>query len=405
MRRTDKLLLVIPLSLAAVMTNVFVSPVTEAANPHTKDAKFATETPKLDGEQSKRPLQGSAQVLSEDTEGFATGATNKPLLQGNLVRSLPLSWNGVWQGGVRLDRLVAGARNNQLYGGDVELTLNLESAREAKPVIDLEVRELASSTQSVKPLLPSQAPPGVGPIRPDDPDIHYWHEGNVSHLDITNGAKMAVNGGTIVVGGKPGETAVLTISGRGSSLDGSISSSSSGGLSTGSGGTDYNGGAISTSGQTEYRGRYFKSDERIAMDGANIKANRVDIGNTTTMPGGSFLNATGNGNIGFLLRELNGSAGYLSPSQIASLAAVPAGPVSLMNGNSQRTLIHVATGIYDIRTITNIVGTNGTACKQEVIVRLTNLSADRMMVQMTVQNFDAQNGLSAAFSTSGYLRK
>jgi hypothetical protein len=402
MRRPRFLSINHSLGLLVVIANIGWSPDSEAASKRAEQPSFAVETPKADGTQPKKPLKGNLEVSNLGAEAFATAATNKPLLQGTVVHSVPTNWNGIWQGGVQLNKLAAVGSTNVLESGAIEIELKMEEGKPARSIFDLEARQLSSGAQSGSEQKYVAVGPTLGQL---DPDIHYWHEGTVNHLDIKNGAQMIVRGPMVVGGGNPNETSVVTVSGSGSYLGGTSSGSGrSDAVMPGSSGTDYNNGAISTAGQTDYRGRYFKSDDKLALNGANIHADRVDIGDHSTMPGARTLTATGSGQVGYLLQELGGLTTYLAPNGPSAASASPS-PVSLINAQSQPTIVHVATGVYDIRTETMLKTPSGISGKQEVIMRLTNLSADRMMVQMTMQNYDLQNRLVSTFATSGYMHR
>jgi hypothetical protein len=389
-----KVCLVLLASSLLVSGTLVIGSQANAADPKNL---LQVESPHSDEAPKSKLLKGGLQ----ETEPYAIGPSNKPFLQGNVTKQLPFDWSGTWQGGVRLDQLSGRATNDALQGENIEVLLKLDTAKEGKTAFDLKVRQLESEIASKE--IPATA---HGGRQDPDPDIHYWRDGSVSHLDIKNGATMSTSG-SMVIGGRPGETAQVTISGHGSLVvgGGALGSGNAGvqrSTVTGTqGDTDYNNGAIYTTGATQYHGGYFKADDAIAVNQANIHANRIDIGNSSVSTGGRSVSVTGNNQSGMLLSQLSGGGAYLSPNQVSG----PDQTVVLMNQNAQTEIVHVAPSVYDVKSASSLTGPNGRYGTQSITMRLTAYSADRIMVQMTIENFDMQNKLTNTFTTSGYLRR
>ena len=200
----------------------------------------------------------------------------------------------------------------------------------------------------------------------------------------------------------------MVIIGPGTHVGGFSAGASSGPGASNSQNVNYDDNAITTSGKTTFRGQYFKSDDRINIANAEILANRIDIGNQTAITSGVPAMASGSGQSGYLLTRLSGN----SPVRVVPTAKLPAllintapaAPIKLI-GTHEKLLnmrtIKVAQGTYDVETVTKLDGQSGGT--RQIISRYTALDQNRMIVQMTIQNFDGNGALANAFNVSGYL--
>ncbi|MDR3613295.1 MAG: hypothetical protein P4L53_07000 [Candidatus Obscuribacterales bacterium] len=370
---------------------------------------FATEKAQTAPLPEKTVLQGKAS--QSELDSYAKTTSTAPLLQGTVTQSMPFEWKGLWAGGVQLNEL--GAQSNggrTLNGSTINLQLNLESAQNGTKIFDLSVHQLASQVGSGSSEESRRQLQSSGANEPD-PDIHFWHTGNESHLLIKNGASMHV-GGTMVIGGASGTNSVVEITGRGSSLGGFAGGSSNSNTIPSTDTTknlNYDGNAISTTGATSFKGHYFKSDDRISLKGAQIQTDRIDIGNQTTMTNGSTALASGDGRSGYFLSRLQGDR---IPSATLTASTAPTktnlqGPINLIGGHEKllsMKIVKIAPGIYDVETVTGLSDQNSpVGGSRQIISRYTALDPARMVVQMTIKNFDSNSRLTDTFTTSGYL--
>jgi hypothetical protein len=368
---------------------------------------FATEQAQTAPPAEKTVLQGKAS--QSELDAYAKTTSTAPFLQGTATQAMPSEWKGMWQGSVQLNELESQSNGGRtLNGSMVAVQLNLESAQYGTKIFELSVHQLASQIANERTEEHRQQQlQSTGGGEPD-PDIHFWHTGNESHLLIKNGAQMQV-GGTMVVGGAPGTNAIVDITGRGTSLGGF--SGSTPGSSTmpsrdNTENVNYDGNAITTSGATSFKGHYFKSDDRISLNGARIQTDRIDIGDQTTMTNGTTAVASGSRQSGYLLTRLQGDR-LPAVTKTTLAPTAPQGPIALMGGRekllSTRT-VRIAPGIYDVETVTRLGDQNpvGGGTRQ-IVSRYTALDPGRMTVQMTIKNFDNNSKLTDSFSTSGYV--
>jgi hypothetical protein len=392
----------IPLSMVVAVMN-FQTGLCASSKVATEPA-FAVEKPQSAPLAEKTILQG--QASQSELDAYAKTTRNAPFLQGTITRSMPIEWKGIWEGSGQFNELDAQSNGTRvLHGSTLGIQLNLESAQSGTRVFDLSVRQLASEAANEHSEEPKQSGVSTGGVEPD-PDIHFWHTGNQSHLLIKNGAQMQV-GGSMVIGDAPGTDAVVEITGHGSSLGGIPGSNPGSSLQNEASrtGLDYNGDAIRTSGGTTFKGHYFKSDDRIAMNGVKIQTDRIDIGNQTTMTNGITAVASGNGQSGYLLAHLQGQ-NLPVVAQASPRPLVPQGPVTLLGGRDKvlaTKIIKVANGIYDMETVTRTGDQSASGGTRQIVSRYTALAPGRMAVQMTIKNFDNNSKLIDSFSTSGYV--
>ena len=169
----------------------------------TSDPVFATEHAQAAPLLEKPLLQGKAS--QSDLEDYAKAASSAPLLQGTATQAMPAPWKGFWQGGVLLNELETHARVlKALAASEVNVQLNLEAAQSGSNIFELSVHQLTSQTADTADSAPHRnLQTATGSSTEPDPDIHFWHDGNQSHLLIKNGAQMQV-GDSVVIGGGAG---------------------------------------------------------------------------------------------------------------------------------------------------------------------------------------------------------
>ena len=212
--------------------------------------------------------------VSLDTTDFVIGATKQQVKGGT-------------QTPIDSQQLTAGMDRTLAPGA----TINANQARTDMPIFayravsvsgqgshdltSLERRQLVGVTTD---MTNSRLPPG-------DPDIHFWHNGNVSNLLVKNGARMTVHG-TFAMGVGPDDTCNVEATGVGSRMIGREFSKAAVPEEIANPDLDYNGGGLVANGPVEFNCRYFKSDDELAARNARINAGRIDLGKSTTYPGG-----------------------------------------------------------------------------------------------------------------------
>jgi hypothetical protein len=349
--------------------------------------------------------------ISGGVVAYADAPSSIPLLKGNECLSLPEQWKGVWNGSVQLNDTALAKQipsldqqNNHLTGSTAKMSFKLAAESEGPKIPIITVTE---------------------PDRQNDlsPDIIFFRTGDNGHLWVLPGASIVERGengvGDVHIGGNVfigdgvhigtrnsvNSASVNSVQAKPASANTVTANPTSASASRNNGQPpliNYHNSGITFGGPTSFNGRYFRADNALGIaNGTTIRTGRVDIGSARMSTNGTTIDVSGTPSSGYIVNRIANPviAGNARGTGDGALT-----DTAVKDGRIAGTYtVMVAPGVYDQRTISPIENANGTiGGYREMVARYTALSADKMLVQISISS---PNPKDKGLSMSGYLTK